>query len=198
MDLQGKKIGFCMTGSFCTFAEVVPQMQRLVEMGADVTPIMSINAYSWDTKFGPAAHWREMIETITGKTILHTVVDTEPIGPGKIVLDVVVVAPATGNTLSALAAGMTNGPVPMACKAHWRNGKPVVIGVSTNDGLGASAKNIAVLLDKQLTYMIPYGQDDPMKKERSLVAHFKLLPETIMAALDGKQYQPILMAHPTK
>lgn len=195
MDLQGKKIGFCLTGSFCTFAKVIPQIQRLMEMGADVTPIMSVNAYSWDTKFGTADYWNNAIETVTGKKILHSIVDTEPIGPGELPLDAVVVAPATGNTLSALAAGMTNGPVPMACKAQWRNRKPVIIGISTNDGLGANARNIAILLDKELTYLIPYGQDDPVKKEKSLVAHFELLPETVMAALEGRQLQPILQAH---
>lgn len=195
MDLQGKKIGFCLTGSFCTFSEAAPQMKRLVEMGAEIVPIMSFNAYNWDTKFGPAAQWNATIEEICGRSILHSVVDVEPIGPGKIYLDVVVVAPATGNTMAALVAGLTNGPVPMACKAQWRNGRPVVIAISTNDGLGASAKNIGMLHDKALTFMVPYGQDDPMKKEKSLVAHFELLPATIMAALDGKQLQPVLQPH---
>ncbi|AZR72416.1 dipicolinate synthase subunit B [Anoxybacter fermentans] len=195
MDLKGKKIGFCLTGSFCTFDKVIPQIERLVEMGADIVPIMSHNAYSWDTKFGPAEKWRKMIEEITGKKILHTIVEVEPIGPGKIPLDVVVVAPATGNTLAALANGLTNGPVPMACKAHWRNGKPVVIAISTNDGLGASAKNIGILHDKALTFMVPYGQDNPHKKEKSLVAHFEYIPDTIKAALEGKQFQPVLIPH---
>lgn len=194
-SLQGKRIGFCLTGSFCTFAEVVPQIERLVAMGADVVPIMSENAYRWDTKFGSAEKWNTMIETICNKKIIHSVVDAEPIGPGKIYLDVVVVAPATGNTLCTLALGLTNGPVQMACKAHWRNGRPVVIAISTNDGLGASFQNIARLQDKELTFMVPYGQDHPEKKHKSLVAHFHLLPETIMAALDSKQYQPVLMSH---
>ena len=198
MDLQGKRIGFCLTGSFCTFHEVVPEMRKLTEMGAHLIPIMSLNAFSWDTKFGPREKWNTMIEEICGTPILHTVPDVEPIGPGKIYLDVVVVAPATGNTLAALASGLTNGPVPMACKAHWRNGRPVVIGVSTNDGLGASAKNIGLLHDKELTFMIPYGQDDPVKKGKSLVAHFSLLPETIMKALEGKQLQPVLQPHTAK
>lgn len=195
MDLKGKRIGYCLTGSFCTFAQTVPQMQRLVNMGAEVVPIMSENAYSWDTKFGPAAEWRAQIEEITGNEIIHSVVGAEPIGPGKIPIDVIVVAPATGNTIACLANGLTNGPVPMACKAQWRNGKPVVIAISTNDGFGASGVNIAKLHNKELTFMVPYGQDNPYNKEKSLVAHFDYIPATIIAALEGKQLQPILISH---
>ncbi len=195
MNLQGKKIGFCLTGSFCTFDRVVPEMKRLIDMGADVIPIMSENAYSWDTKFGSAVKWREEIEETTGREIINSVIDAEPIGPGKIPLDILVVAPATGNTLAALAIGLTNGPVTMACKAHWRNGKPIVIGISTNDGLGASGLNIAFLHNKELTFLVPYGQDSPYSKQKSLVAHFEFLPDTIRAALDGKQYQPVLIPH---
>lgn len=195
MDLKGKHIGYCLSGSFCTFSKTIPQMKRLVEMGAEVYPIMSENAYSWDTKFGPAAEWRGEIEEITGREIIHTVIDAEPIGPGPTKLDLIVVAPATGNTIACLANAITNGPVTMACKAQWRNQKPVVIAISTNDGFGASGMNIARLHDKELTYLVPYGQDKPYSKENSLVAHFDYIPATVIAALDGKQFQPILISH---
>ncbi|MCK4260529.1 MAG: dipicolinate synthase subunit B [Halanaerobiales bacterium] len=194
MDLRGKKIGVCMTGSFCTFEKVIPQLKKLSDLGADLLPIMSENAYSWDTKFGPAKKWRDILEQITREKIIHTIIGAEPIGPGKL-LDVVVVAPATGNTISALANGITDGPVLMACKAQWRNNCPVVLAISTNDGLGICAKNIGILHDKQNTYMVPYGQDLPYKKEKSLVAHFEYIPDTIMTALDNKQLQPILVPH---
>lgn len=194
-ELEGVKIGYCLTGSFCTFSKTVPQIKRLVEMGADVTPIMSQNAYSWDTKFGPAEKWKKEIKEITGKDeIIHTVVGAEPIGPGG-TQDIIVVAPTTGNTITALANGLTNGPVPMACKAQWRNNKPVVIAISTNDGLGACGKNISKLHDKELTYIVPYGQDNPHNKEDSLVAHFEYIPDTIISALDGRQFQPVLIPH---
>lgn len=195
ISLENKRIGVCLTGSFCTFDKVITQIKRLIEMGADVIPIMSENAYSWDTRFGAAVKWRNELSEITEKIILHSAVDVEPIGPGGILLDLIVVAPATGNTLAALSLGLTNGSVPMACKAQWRNNKPVVLAISTNDGLGASAQSIASLQNKKLTYFVPYGQDNPDKKENSLVAHFHYLPETIMAALEGKQFQPVLIPH---
>lgn len=197
MNLQGKKIGFCLTGSFCTFNKAIPEMKRLIEMGADVYPIMSTYAYSWDTKFGLAQDWIRKIEEITQKKILNTVVDVEPIGPGPLQLDLVIVAPTTGNTLARLANGLTDGPTLMACKAQWRNGRPVVLAIATNDGLGANAKNIGIMHDKKLTFLVPYGQDNPAKKEKSLVAHFQYIPETIIAALSGKQFQPVLIPHLT-
>lgn len=195
MSLTNKRIGICLTGSFCTFERVIVQIQRLIDLGADVLPIMSENAYSWDTRFGTAVKWQKELTQITDKKILHTVIDVEPIGPGKIPLDLLVVAPATGNTLAALSLGLTDGSVPMACKAHWRNNKPVVLAISTNDGLGANATSIACLHNKALTYLVPYGQDNPQLKAKSLVAHFEYLPETITAALEGKQFQPVLIPH---
>lgn len=191
MLLNGVKVGIGITGSFCTFDIIVDEINRLIEEGADVYPIMSFNSFDLDTRFGLAKEWQEKIENITGKKIISTLQEAEPIGP-KGFLDIMVIAPCTGNTLAKLANGITDTPVCMAWKAHLRNNKPVVIAISTNDGLGTNAKNIGYLLDKKNVYFVPFSQDDPFKKYNSLIAHYDLIIPTIVEALKGKQLQPLL------
>lgn len=192
MLLNGIKVGVAITGSFCTFDTILVEIQRLVDEGADVYPIMSYNAYSFDTRFGLAEEWKERIRKATGKEIISTIQDAESIGP-KAYLDIIVVAPCTGNTLAKLANAITDTPVCMAYKAHLRNNKPVVIAISTNDGLGANAKSIALLLDKKHVYFVPFGQDDANKKCNSLIAHYDMIVPTVVEALKGKQIQPLLV-----
>jgi len=192
MLLNGIKVGVGITGSFCTFDTILVEIERLVNEGADVYPVMSFNAYNFDTRFGLAEDWKEKIRKSTGKEIISTIQDAESIGP-KAYLDIMVVAPCTGNTLAKLANAITDTPVSMAYKAHLRNNKPVVIAVSTNDGLGANAKNLALLLDKKNVYFVPFGQDDAIKKNNSLIAHYDMIVPTILEALKGKQIEPLLV-----
>lgn len=191
MELKGIKIGFALTGSFCTFSKVLPQIESLINDGADVVPIMSENASSIDTRFGKAEDFIKKVKDITGKEIITTIFGAEPIGP-KNILDILVVAPCTGNTISKLANGVTDSSVTMAAKANLRNENPLVIAVSTNDGLGTSAKNIGTLLNCKNVYFVPFTQDDPDKKHNSLVARMELIKPTIEMALENKQIQPIL------
>ena len=191
MDLKGKKIGFAMCGSFCTFAKAIDAAQELVDDGADVIPIMSDAAYSADTRFGAAVRWHEELCSRTGHEIIHTIQAAEPIGPKK-QLDALVILPCTGNTLAKLANDICDTPVTLAAKAHLRNERPVIIGVSTNDALAAAAHNIGTLLARRHMYFIPFSQDDPENKTRSVVCHFPMLCDTLRAALDGRQLQPIL------
>ena len=191
MNFEGVKIGFALTGSFCTLDAVLPQMKRLKEAGAEILPILSEAVDQFDTKFGTAASFKEKIEEITEKPFINSIVKAEPIGP-KGLLDILVVAPCTGNTLGKLALGITDTPVTMAVKAHLRNIRPVVLGISTNDGLGNSAKNIGLLLNAKQIYFVPFLQDDPVKKPNSLMLRADLLPETVELALQGKQLQPVL------
>lgn len=191
MDLAGKNIGFALTGSYCTFQKVVAELERLAETEANLFPIMSQNAYTTDTRFGHAADWNSRIEAITGHSIIHTIAEAEPIGPKKI-LDLLIIAPCTGNTLGKLASGIADTPVTMATKSHLRNERPVVIAVSTNDGLGTNGKNIMTLLNRKHIYLVPFGQDDPIKKKNSLVAHMDQIIDTAKLALDDVQIQPIL------
>ncbi|MCC8043213.1 MAG: dipicolinate synthase subunit B [Oscillospiraceae bacterium] len=191
-SLAGVKIGVAVTGSFCTFKRVFAQISRLVESGADVTPIMSFNACSLDTRFGSADEQVTTLEEICGKGIINTIPLAEPIGPKKM-FDLIVVAPCTGNTLAKLAMGITDTPVTMAVKSHLRNRRPVLIRISTNDALSASAKNIGMLMNTKNIYFIPFSQDDPEKKSTSLIADFTKMPEAICAALEKKQLQPVLI-----
>jgi len=190
--LNGVKIGFAVCGSFCTFSQAIPRLEMLAEQGAQITPIMSPVAYSTDTRFGLAEYFRERIEKAAGRPIIHTIEDAEPIGPKKL-LDVLVIAPCTGNTLAKLALGVTDTPVTMAAKAHLRNARPLVLAIATNDGLAASSKNIGLLMNTQNVYFVPFGQDDCDGKPNSLIAHFERIPETISAALEGRQLQPLLV-----
>ncbi len=187
---MNKVVGFALCGSFCTFSDVIPQIEMLRKLNYDIVPIMSGIAYETDTRFGRAEEIRNRIETICKHEILHTIPEVEPIGPKKM-LDVLVIAPCTGNTAAKLANGITDTSVTMATKSHLRNGRPVVIAVSTNDGFAGAAKNIGSLLNYKNIYLVPFRQDDHEKKPRSLVADFTLIPEAVEAALKGEQLQPI-------
>lgn len=191
MELKNKKIGFAMCGSFCTFKKVLEELEVLCESGAEVFPIMSETAFSTDTRFGNAEDFRKKITALCKKPIISTVKQAEPIGP-KELLDALVIAPCTGNTIAKLAAGIADTSVTLAAKAHLRNQRPVIIAVSTNDGLAAAAKNIGVLLNRKNIYLVPFGQDDYLKKPSSLVADMTKIKETVMSALDSKQLQPVL------
>lgn len=186
------KIGFAMCGSFCTFSRVTEEIARLVNAGYDVLPILSQTAYTTDTRFGTAQDWIDKIETICKTPIIHTIAGAEPIGP-KALLDALVIAPCTGNTLAKLACGITDSSVTMAAKAHLRNERPVVVAVSTNDGLGLNAKNIGTLSSSRHFYFVPFGQDDPQKKTKSLVADMTQILPTLESALVGVQLQPMLI-----
>lgn len=192
MQLKGVRIGFCITGSFCTLSEIIPQIQKLVDEGAEVIPIFSYSVDSMDTRFFAAKDFKEIVENITGKKVINTITGAEPIGPKKM-LDIVVIAPCTGNSLAKLAMGITDTPVIMAAKAHLRNLKPVVIAVSTNDGLGNNGKNIALLMNTKNIYFVPFRQDNPKEKANSIVADMDKIYSTILHALEGQQIQPVLI-----
>lgn len=189
--MKKTSIGFAMTGSFCTFERVLKQMEALVRRGYEVVPVLSFNAGMLDTRFMTAEHLRARIVEITGNEPIDTLAGAEPIGPKKMT-DVFLIAPATGNSLAKLAAGIYDTPVLLGAKSHLRNDRPLVLAVSTNDGLGAAAQNIGRLLNVRIIYFVPFGQDDPVKKPRSLVADFSQIPRTIAAALSGVQMQPML------
>lgn len=192
MKLKNKRIGFAVTGSFCTFSAVIPQIEALAAEEAQIFPIMSETAASTDTRFGKAGDFRRRLEEISGRKIISSIKDAEPIGP-KNLLDMMIIAPCTGNTIGKLAGGITDSSVTMAAKASLRNENPLVIAVSTNDGLGASAKNIGMLLNFKNVYFVPFTQDNPEKKHNSLVAEMKLIIPTLELAADGKQLQPVLL-----
>ena len=185
-----KKLGFALCGSFCTLDRVVGQLELLAEE-YDIMPIMSEKTYYTDTRFGKAEDFISRIEDVCGKPVLHSIREVEPIGP-KGLLDILLVAPCTGNTIAKLAMGITDTPVTLAAKAHLRNSRPLIIAISTNDGLGTNAKNIGQLLNMQNTYFVPFEQDDPIKKPNSLVAVMEKIPETIKAATENRQIQPII------
>ena len=192
MDIKDRNIGFAITGSFCTFAKIIPQIALLTESGANVYPIMSEIAYSTDTRFGTAKDFIGRIEEICGREIIHSVKSAEPIGP-KHFLAAMIVAPATGNTIAKMALGITDSCVTMAAKANLRNFEPLIIAISTNDALGASAKNIGLLMNMKNVYFVPFGQDDPQKKPTSIVADFSLIPNALEQMLAGSQMQPLLL-----
>lgn len=189
--MKKTNIGFAMTGSFCTFERVLKQMEALVRRGYEVVPVLSFNAGMLDTRFMTAEHLRARIVEITGNEPIDTLAGAEPIGPKKMT-DVFLIAPATGNSLAKLAGGIYDTPALLGAKSHLRNDRPLVLAVSTNDGLGAAAQNIGRLLNVRNIYFVPFGQDDPVKKPRSLVADFSQIPRTIAAALSGVQMQPML------
>ncbi len=190
-ELNHARIGCAMTGSFCTFAAVFGAWRALRETGASLIPIMSFNAASLDTRFGSAGAAREALGEITGCEPLTTLQEVEPIGPEKR-LDVLAIAPCTGNTLAKLAGGIADTPVTLAAKSHLRNGRPLVIAVSSNDALSQNARNLGRLLSARNVYFVPFAQDDPLGKPNSLVARFELLTETIKSAMEGRQLQPLL------
>ncbi|MCX7708292.1 MAG: dipicolinate synthase subunit B [Clostridia bacterium] len=191
MLLQGIKIAFALTGSYCVFDKVIPQVEVLVNEGAEVYPVVSYAVAETDTRFGNARDFIDQLERITGKKIIKTMVDVEPIGVVYPV-DLAIISPCTGNTLSKLYNGATDSPPLMLAKGLYRNHKPIVIGVATNDGLGISAKNVGGLLSTKNTYFVPFGQDNYQDKPDSLVAKFELTLPTVIEALKGKQIQPVL------
>lgn len=184
-------IGFALCGSYCTYDRVFPVIEALSKNDR-VIPILSEAAYTTDSRFGTAEHWKTRLEEICGCPPLHLISQVEPIGP-KGLLDILVIAPCTGNTLAKLSHSIADGPVTMAAKSHLRNGRPVLVAVSTNDGLAGAGENIGRLLARKHYYFVPFGQDDPMKKPTSLVADFGKIPQAIEAAMAGKQIQPMLL-----
>jgi len=191
VNLKDKTIGFALTGSFCTLEAAVTQLEGIIAAGANVLPIISNNVNDMDTRFGKADVLKDRLVRITGNQIIKTVPQAEPIGP-KGLLDILVVCPCTGNTLAKIAAGVTDNSVTMAVKAHLRNDRPVVIAISTNDGLSGNAQNIGKLLNSKNIYFVPFGQDDPVGKKTSLVAKNELVAETLELALEKIQLQPLL------
>lgn len=194
MELNEKTIGFALTGSFCTYHKVIPEIKKLKDAGAKIIPIMSEASSSTDTRFGKAADFIKEIEEITESTCITTIKDAEPIGPKKL-LDALIVAPATGNSISKIANGIADTTVTLAVKSHLRNLRPVLIAVSTNDGLGNNAKNIGILANKKNIYLVPFGQDDFKEKANSLVAKMDLIIPALKEALSGRQIQPLLIGN---
>lgn len=192
MEFKDLNIGFAVTGSFCTISKIIPQIEILSKKAKSVVPIFSPIVYNTDTRFTKADELISRVELITGNKIIKTIPEAEPIGPKKI-LDALIIAPCTGNTASKIANGVTDTSVTMAAKASLRNKIPVVLAISTNDGLSGCAANIGKLLDTKGIYFVPFGQDDFLKKETSLVSDMTLIPETLTLALKNKQIQPILV-----
>lgn len=185
-------IGFAMCGSYCTFDKSIEQLKHLVEQGYDILPIMSENAYSIDTRFGKSEDIVKTVEDITGKKVIHTIKEAEPIGPKKM-CDVILISPCTGNTLAKMTNGITDTSVTMAAKSHLRILRPVLITLATNDALGATAKNIGYMLNRKNIYFVPLRQDDYEKKPNSLVADFSLISKALELALEHKQLQPVFL-----
>ena len=193
IDLSGVRIGFALTGSFCTLSAALEALKKLKSCGADITPIMSEITFATDTRFGTADFFKTEVMSITEKSsVIASIKDAEPIGPKKL-LDVLVIAPCTGNTLTKLALGITDSCVTMAAKAHLRNGRPVVIAVSSNDGLSNTAKNLGLLLNNKNIYIVPFRQDDAVKKPTSVISEMQLIPEAITSARSGIQLQPLIL-----
>lgn len=191
MSLKNKNIGIAFTGSFCTFDKAFTELQKLTDEGASVQTIFSYSASSIDSRFGEAETFIQKAEEITKIKPILTIPQAEPIGPQN-KLDILVLFPCTGNTLAKLANGITDSPALMAAKAHLRNNKPLLISISTNDALGMNMKNIGLLMNAKNIYFIPFGQDNPGKKPNSMIAHTELLIPSIEAALEGRQYQPVI------
>ncbi|MBQ9648409.1 MAG: dipicolinate synthase subunit B [Oscillospiraceae bacterium] len=185
------KLGFAICGSFCNHGEIMKIYEELAEKH-ELIPILSEKAARYDTRFGTAEHLAERVESLAGRRAVRTIVEAEPLGPSN-AMDALIIAPCTGNTLAKLAAGVTDSVVPMAAKSHLRNGKPVVVALATNDGLAASAPNIAALLNRKHYYFVPFGQDNALSKPNSLVADFAQIEAAAEAALEGRQLQPILV-----
>jgi len=185
-----KRLGLALCGSYCTYEKLFEAAKALAEE-YELVPIMSDTAAETDSRFGTAAEHIKKLMLLTGKKVISSIAEAEPLGPSQ-PMDALLIAPCTGNTLAKLANGITDSAVTMAAKAHLRNGRPLVIAFSTNDGLSGSAENIGCLLNRKNIYFVPFGQDDPVKKPRSLQADFSLLGETVKAALAGQQLQPIL------
>lgn len=192
-DFHGKNIGIAFTGSFCTYEKIFEAVQRLAEEGAELYTIFSDHASSMDTRFGSCEEFLNRAREVSGREPIITIPGAEPIGP-KAMLDVLVIAPCTGNTLSKLANGISDTPVLMAAKSHLRNNKPLVIALSTNDALGMNLKNIGILLNTKNIYFVPFGQDNYRGKPNSMTAHIEELPDTIERALQYTQVQPVIVS----
>lgn len=190
--MEQVNVGFALCGSFCTLKKAVAALEEVTRRYSSVWPILSEITANTDTRFGTAREFREQVEELCRRKVITSVAEAEPIGPKKL-LDILVVCPCTGNTLSKLAHGVTDGPVTMAAKAHLRNGRPLVLAPATNDGLSGSAPNIGALLGRKQVYFVPFGQDDCLGKPTSLVADFGLVADTVEAALRGEQLQPLLL-----
>lgn len=186
-----KNIGYAITGSFCTHAVILDSVKELVSKGYNILPIITNSVASTDTRFGTAIDFINSLKLITGNTPIDNIVSAEPVGPNNLI-DVLVVAPCTGNTLSKLANAITDNAVTMVAKSHLRNNKPVVIGISTNDALGLNSYNLAKLINSKNIYFVPFSQDDAFKKPKSLIADWSLIEDTVLEAMQGKQIQPIL------
>lgn len=193
MDINGKKIGIAFTGSFCTYKKAFTQLEKLKERNCDIYTIFSDRSATINSRFGDGADFVERAVKLTGREAIRTIEAAEPIGP-KAYLDVLAIFPCTGNTAAKLCNGIVDSPVLMAAKAHLRNEKPLIIAISTNDGLGMNMKNIGTLMNTKNIYFVPFGQDDPVRKPNSLVAHTELLIPTIELALEGKQLQPVVVS----
>lgn len=191
MELKGKKVGVAVTGSFCTFEKIFVELQKLMDAGAEVYPIFSNASQTIASRFGQPEDFLKKAEEITGRKPILTIETAEPIGP-QAYLDILVILPCTGNTAAKLANGITDTPVLMGAKAHLRNHKPLVVSISTNDGLGMNLKNIGLLLNAKNVFFVPFGQDNYIKKPNSLVAHTQLLIPTLEMALENRQIQPVL------
>ena len=209
MELKGKTIGFALTGSFCTYKKVIPEIKKLREMDANIIPIMSEISFETDTRFGKISDFKEEIESIcenkiksitlfiitdTNNKIISSIREAEPIGPKKL-LDILLIAPCTGNTISKIANGIADSTVTLSVKSHLRNLRPVVLAVSTNDGLGGNAGHIGILLNRKNIFFVPYGQDDYMEKPNSLVADMSLIPDTLISALCNTPIEPLLISY---
>ena len=194
MSLNNVNIGFAMTGSFCTFSRVLKELKLLAETGAHITPILSYNAASTDTRFMSSLELFEQLKDITQRPPILTLNDAEPIGPKKL-FDLIIVAPCTGNTLAKIANAVTDTPVTLAVKSHLRNCRPVLLAVSSNDALGANAKNLGLLLNAKHMYFVPFGQDDYKVKVNSLVSDMGLIISAAEHALKGEQLQPVLISN---
>jgi dipicolinate synthase subunit B len=192
MSLNGKRIGFGLTGSHCTYDAVFPEIEKLVNAGAEVVPIVTATVKNTTTRFGEGEDWIKRIEELTGHKVIDSIIAAEPLGP-KMPVDCMVVAPITGASMSKFANALSDSPVLMAAKATLRNQKPVVLGISTNDALGLNGVNIMRLMSTKNIYFIPYGQDDPFKKPNSMVARMSMLVETVEEAMLGKQVQPVIV-----
>ncbi|PLS16728.1 dipicolinate synthase subunit B [Bacillus sp. M6-12] len=192
MSLKGRRIGFGLTGSHCTYDIVFPEIEKLINQGAEVIPVVTSTVKNTETRFGKGEDWVDRLEKVTGHHVVDTIVKAEPLGP-KLPLDCMVIAPLTGNSMSKLANALTDSPVLMAAKATMRNHRPVVVGISTNDALGLNGVNLMRLISAKDLYFIPFGQDDPFKKPNSMVARMSMLSDTVIAAINGEQLQPVII-----
>ncbi len=194
MTVSGRSVGVAMTGSFCTFAQAAQAIRELTALGASVTPIFSYHAQTIDSRFGKATDWMDTITQITGHPPILTIDQAEPIGP-KNMLDILLIAPCTGNTLAKLANGITDTPVLMAAKSHLRGGKPLVIFLASNDALGNNLKNIGLLMNAKNIYFVPFGQDSAASKPNSMISHPELIVPALEQAMEGRQLQPVVVPY---